>query len=79
MTTDITIYGTSDLQFRKEVNARFAEPVQLPTTTVANLATAYPAATWPRCLLYISDGTSNKRLAVSDGSNWRFPDGNVVS
>lgn len=37
-----------------------------------------PAAT-ARLLIYVSDGTSNKRLAIGDGTNFRFPDGNVVS
>jgi hypothetical protein len=66
----------AEWQFRAEVMARFAEPVYLPAYTVATL----PAASaWPQCLVYVSDGTGNKRLGVSDGTNWRFPDGNVVS
>lgn len=48
----------------------------LPSYTVATLP---DASAYARCLIYVSDGTSNKRLAVSDGTNWRFPDGNVVS
>ena len=48
----------------------------LPSYTVATLPDAAANA---RGLIYVSDGTSNKRLAVSDGTNWRFPDGNVVS
>jgi hypothetical protein len=51
-------------------------PVILPTYTVVGVPSA---ATYARGLIYVSDGTSNKRLAISDGSNWRFPDGNVVS
>lgn len=47
----------------------------LRTYTVATLPSASTAAR----LIYVSDGTSNKRLAVSDGTNWRFPDGAVVS
>lgn len=50
--------------------------IQLPSYTVATLP---DAATNVRGLVYVSDGTSNKRLAVSDGTNWRFPDGNIVS
>jgi len=49
---------------------------RLPSYTVATLPDASDNA---RGLIYVSDGTSNKRLAVSDGTNWRFPDGNVVS
>lgn len=47
----------------------------LRSYTVATLPSASPAAQ----LIYVSDGASNKRLAVSDGSNWRWPDGAVVS
>lgn len=48
---------------------------RLRSYTVATLPSASPAG----MLIYVSDGTANKRLAVSDGTNWRFPDGNVVS
>lgn len=47
----------------------------LQSFTVATL----PGATTAGRLIYVSDGTSNKRLAVSDGSAWRWPDGNIVS
>jgi hypothetical protein len=47
----------------------------LRSYTVATLPSAGTAAR----LIYVSDGTSNKRLAVSDGTNWRFPDGAIVS
>lgn len=40
---------------------------------------ALPSASPAGQLIYVSNGTSNKRLAVSDGSSWRFPDGAVVS
>lgn len=43
--------------------------------TVATLPSAATAAQ----MIYVSDGTTNKRLAVSDGTNWRWPDGAVVS
>ena len=49
--------------------------LRLRSYTVATLPSASPAGQ----LVYVSDGTANKRLAVSDGTNWRFPDGNVVS
>jgi hypothetical protein len=51
-------------------------PFCLPTYTVATLPSA---ATFARCLIYVSNGTSNKRFAISDGTNWRWPDGAVVS
>jgi len=47
----------------------------LRSYTVATLPSAATAAR----LIYVSDGTGTKRLAVSDGTNWRFPDGAVVS
>lgn len=43
--------------------------------TVATL----PSASSPGRMIYVSDGAANKRLAVSDGANWRWPDGAVVS
>jgi hypothetical protein len=48
----------------------------LPTYTVATLPTA---STYTRGLIYVSDGTANQRLAISDGTNWRFPSGAIVS
>ncbi len=53
-----------------------SNPLQLAGFTVATLPAA---ATYPRCLIYVSDGTLNKRLAISDGTSWRWPDGAVVS
>lgn len=51
-------------------------PFRLPSYSV----TALPAAaTYTRSLIYVWDGSSNRRLAVSDGTNWRWPDGVVVS
>lgn len=47
----------------------------LRSYTVATLPSAATAAR----LIYVSDGASNKRLAVSDGTNWRWPDGAIVS
>ena len=51
-------------------------PLQLPSYTVATLPAA---ATYPRCMIYVADGTASKRFAISDGSNWRWPDGAVVA
>lgn len=51
-------------------------PLRLPSYTVATL----PAApTHARSLIYVSDGTAAKRLAISDGTSWRWPDGAAVS
>lgn len=51
-------------------------PVMLPAYTVATLpdVTAHAGG-----MIYVKDGASNRRLAVSDGTDWRFPDGDVVS
>lgn len=55
-----------------------AEYTVLQLTNSATDGYLDPTA-YPRHLVYVSDGTSNKRLAISDGSAWRFPDGAVVS
>ena len=49
--------------------------LRLRTYTVGTLPSAVGAAQ----MIYVSDGTSDKRLAVSDNANWRWPDGAVVS
>jgi len=51
-------------------------PVRLPSYTVAGLPSA---ATHVRSIVYVSDGTTDHRLAISDGTNWRWPDGVIVS
>ena len=51
-------------------------PLQLPSYTVATLP---PAASYPRCMIYVAYGTVNKRVAISDGTSWRWPDGAVVA
>lgn len=51
-------------------------PLKLPTYTVTTLPTA---ANFSQSLIYVSDGAGNKRLAVCDGTNWRWPDGVIVS
>jgi hypothetical protein len=38
-----------------------------------------PSAATAGQLIYVADGSSNKRLAVSDGTNWRWPDGAIVA
>ncbi|MBZ9985658.1 hypothetical protein LB572_00960 [Mesorhizobium sp. BH1-1-5] len=49
--------------------------LHLRSYTVATV----PSASVSAQMIYVSDGTSNKRLAISDGTNWRWPDGIVVS
>ena len=48
---------------------------RLRAYAVATLPSASPAGQ----LIFVSDGSSNRHIAVSDGSDWRFADGNVVS
>ncbi|CAO3453215.1 Phage tail fiber protein [Azospirillum argentinense] len=43
--------------------------------TVATL----PSAAAADRMISVSNGAGNRRLAVSDGTNWRWPDGTVVS
>lgn len=43
------------------------------------VATVPVAADNENGLIIVSDGSVNRRLAVSDGTNWRFPDGDVIS
>ncbi|MCA3297139.1 MAG: hypothetical protein ING28_03395 [Roseomonas sp.] len=54
----------------------FHTPPRVPSFTVATLPSA---ASLTRGLIYVSNGTLNKRIAVSDGTNWRWPDGAIVS
>lgn len=70
--------GVDTLFFKAGYLNNSARPMQLPTTTVANIATDYPPAAYPRCIVYVSDGASSKRLAISDGTIWRYPDGSAV-
>lgn len=55
------------------VQTAMSAPV-LVSYTVAGLPSASPAGQ----IVYVSNGNANRRLGVSDGTNWRFPDGNVV-
>lgn len=63
-----------DLLIAKSDVIGLGVPLGLKSYTVATL----PIATAAR-VIFVSDGASNKRLAVSDGSAWRWPDGAVVS
>ena len=51
--------------------------LRLQSYTVATLPSAATVAAGT--LVYVSNGASNKRLAVCDGAAWRWPDGAVVS
>lgn len=73
-TTTLGNAATEDTYIAGTIHAD--RPVLLKSYTVSTLPTA---ATYTGGLIYVSNGTANKRLAISDGTNWRFPDGNVVS
>ncbi|MDI6026602.1 DUF2793 domain-containing protein [Corticibacterium sp. UT-5YL-CI-8] len=47
----------------------------LRSYTIATLPAAAPAAQ----MIYVADGSANRRIAVSDGTNWRFADGNIAT
>lgn len=65
-----------NLAFMSDGSEPMTAPVQLASYTVAGLGSVTPTA---GTLVYVSNGTGNKRLAIADGTNWRFPDGNLVS
>ena len=69
-----TVDGVTSLTI-SDVEVSASVPLRLPSYTVGTL----PSAATSAQLIYVSDGTSNKRLAVSDGTNWRWPDGAIVS
>lgn len=76
-TSILRILGTNAITHRgtATVIVSAESHISLRSYTVGTL----PSAATAGQLIYVSDGTSNKRLAVSDGTNWRFPDGNIVS
>lgn len=67
MTTLITEHA-KDWQKWAELVARLAEPVTLPTYTVATLPAA---SSWTAGMIYVSDETGGAVPAFSDGTNWR--------
>lgn len=69
------IEGNGDLKSSFGIFVDGNGHLRLRAYTVATLPSAATAAQ----MIYVSDGTANKRLAISDGTNWRFPDGAVVS
>ncbi|AVA22469.1 hypothetical protein [Rhizobium sp. NXC24] len=72
----VTLLGTAILITRSTGVVAFSAAPKLPSFTVA---TAPSAAANPQGVIYVSNGTSNKRFAISDGTNWRFPDGAIIS
>lgn len=74
-TNQNTLQLGSNLRFRETIVVDDSHHLGLRSYTVSTL----PVATTAARLIYVSNGTTNKRLAVSDGTNWRWPDGNIVS
>ncbi|MBP2294246.1 hypothetical protein [Azospirillum rugosum] len=68
--------AVADLHLNPDGGGRvlFGSVPALPSYTIATLPTATA-----RGLIYVSDGAANRRLAVSDGTGWRWPDGAAVS
>ena len=50
--------------------------IRLPSYTVSTLPSA---ADNQGGMIYVSNGSHSTKVAFSDGANWRFCDGNVVS
>jgi hypothetical protein len=63
------------LEIQRWVETEMQAPFKLPEFTVAGM----PSASFYRgCAVFVSDGASNKLIAISDGTNWRYADGNTV-
>ena len=67
---------TVNALIKRTGGAAFRSLGPLPAYDVADL----PDATlYPKCLIYVNDGASNQHLATSDGAQWRWGDGTIVS
>lgn len=74
---DAGIFIDAPIQVKRSTGVvTFTASPKLPSYTVSTLPSA---AANPQGITFVSDGTSNKRMVVSDGTNWRFPDGAIVS
>jgi len=84
--TNFTIKAAADgvMQIGNEtvISAQFRSeridvllPMRLPSFTIATLPAASSVS---RAIVYVSDGTSNRRVVVSDGAVWRYMDGVAV-
>lgn len=71
----LSIAASNTLSFAGTVIADASGRLALRGYTVATLPSAGTAGR----LIYVSDGAGSRRLAVSDGSVWRWPDGATVS
>lgn len=74
MTTTLDRFA-GERQWRAQVSDRLSEPQTQPVYTIATL----PDATlWPYATAAVSNGASNQRLVISDGTVWRYPSGTAV-
>lgn len=62
--------------FRDYGIAAFTAPLRIASYTLLTIPLAGLSA---QCIVYVSNGAGNKRLAISDGTNWYWPDGSVIS
>lgn len=60
-------------------SALVAHPNGITKLQAYTVATLPSAATYVNSIIAVTDGTANKRMAISDGTNWRWPDGAIVS
>lgn len=68
-------WGTSLVNALSQALQRLGQPQSLPRYTIAKLPN--PAA-YRGVLVYLADGLSGQRIAVSDGVAWRYPSGVLV-
>lgn len=62
--------------FRDYGIAAFTSPLRIASYTLLTIPLAGLSA---QCIVYVSNGAANKRLAISDGTKWYWPDGTVIS
>lgn len=64
---DLQVNENSKFSVAKTGELGLSVPLKLKAYTVA---TRPPAADFPGCIIYVSDGTASNKLQYSDGTNW---------
>lgn len=64
-----------NLSLPEDGSERMSAPLPLKAYTIATLPTA---SSWTGAIIYVSDGAGNKKMAISDGTVWRYPEGTAV-
>lgn len=64
-----------NLSLPEDGSEAMQNPLPLATFTIASKPAA---SSWTGAIIYVSDGAANKKLAISDGTVWRYPDGTAV-